>query len=156
MSFRDLIDTSAALALSEKLFLTEEAVWERYCREFSIKFSTPLMQVRELDPLFVMTQVNCENLAAFEPEENMDQLWEMLGQLKDKDYDHKKEMAIREEMRQIEEREKQRLENGEAIHKSLEKDKRIIAKDPIPKDMPKNGGINMGLINKLNNQDREG
>lgn len=156
MSFRDLIDTSAAIALSEKLYPTEEAVWDRYCRDYSIKFSTPLMEVRQLDVLFVMTQVNCDNLSAFEPEENMEKLWEMIGQLKDVNYDAKKEAAIREEMRQIEEREEKRLKEGKAIHSSLEKDKRVIAKDPIPKDMPRSGGINMGLINKLNNQDKEG
>ena len=73
----------------------------------------------------------------------------------DKDYDIKRERAIREELRQIEEREKLRLERGEAVHPSLEKDKRVIAKEE-PKPLPRSGGINMDLVNKLNNSDKEG
>ena len=157
MSFRDLIDTAQSIAISEKLVPDETAVWERYCREFSTRFSTPLMEVRSMDPLFVLCQVNCDNLSDFDVEERLDDLKDLLGSLSDKDYDIKKERLFREEMRKIEEEEALRLEEGRAVHPSLEKDKRVIAKDqPKPKEMPKQGGINMGLINQLNNQDKEG
>jgi hypothetical protein len=156
MSFRTLIDTAQCLALADKLHPTEEAVWERYCREFSTRFSTPLMEVRSMDPLFVLTQVNGDNLSDFNPEENMESLMEMIGSLSDPEYDLKKERAIREENRQIEERERLRLERGEAIHPSMEKDKRVITKEQPPKELPKSGGLNMSAINRLNNQDREG
>lgn len=157
MSFRDLIDTSAALALADKLQPTEVSIWERYCRDFSVNFATPLLEVHKLDPLFVMREVNALNLSDFEPEENIERLFEIVGSLSDPDYDHKKEMALKEEIRQIEEREAKRLKNNEPVHESLGKDKRVIAKEESkPKELPKSGGINMGLINKLNNQDREG
>jgi hypothetical protein len=157
MSFRDLLTTSQILALSEKLHPDEIAVYERYCREFSTRFSTPLLEVRALDPLFVLTQVSCDDLANFNPDENLDALLDMIGSLSDKNYDQKREAAIREEMRLIEEREAERLEKGEAVHASLEKkDKRVIAPDQPKPQMPKSGGINMGLINQLNNSDKEG
>lgn len=155
MSFRDLLDTSQALALASKLYPDELSIWSRYCREYSSRFHTPLLEVRALDPLFVLEQVNADNLSDFNPEENMDQVMEMIGILSDKDYDIKRERAIREELRQIEEREKLRLERGEAIHPSLEKDKRVIAKEES-KSLPRSGGINMDLVNKLNNSDKEG
>lgn len=157
MSFRDLIETSQALALADKLVPSELSVWERYCREFSINFNTPLLQVRELDPLFVMTQVNAQNLSEFDPEERLEDLLDMVGSLGDRDYDFKKERAIRDEMRKIEEAEALRIKEGRAIHSSLEKDKRVIGKDQSkPKEIPKSGGLNMDAIRRLNNQDSEG
>ena len=157
MSFRDILEAGQALALADKLHPTEEAIWAHYCREFSTRFHTPLLEVRNYNPLFVIQEVNGDNLSDFNPEEQIESLMEMIGTLSDREYDIKKERAIREEMRQIEEREKLRIERGEAIHSSLEKDKRIIAKEqpPVPKELPKSGGVNMALINQLNSSDKE-
>ena len=162
MNFRDLIDTASSLALSDHLSPTEISVWERYCRDFSSKFATPLLEVRAMDPLFVLQQVSADNLSEFNAEENMENLFEMLGSLADPDYDIKKERAIREEMAQIEEREAERIREGRAVHSSMEKDKRVISADQPPKEkppvqqLPKSGGLNMSAINRLNNQDNEG
>lgn len=157
MSFRDLLDTASSLALSDLLSPTEISTWEKYCREYSSRFHTELLSVMDLDPLFVIQQVSADNLSGLDIEERLPEIFEMIYSLQDENYDSKKEAAIREEMRQIEEKEKLRLERGEAIHSSLAKDKRVIVKDELPKkELPKSGGINMGLINKLNNQDREG
>lgn len=157
MSFRDLIDTATAIALADKLHPTEEAVWARYCREFSIRFSTPLVEVRAMDPLFVITEVNAENLSDFNPEEQLDALLDMLGSLQDPNYDAKREQSIREELRELAEQDQLRREEGRAIHPSLEKDKRVIVKEEHkPTELPKAGGLNMEAIRRLNNQDSEG
>jgi hypothetical protein len=157
MSLRDLLDTAQTISLAARLVPDEAAVWQRYCRSYSKKFSEPLSQVLQMDPLTVITAVFSDQLDDWEPEENMESLRDLLGHLSDADYDSKKEAAIREEMAQIEEREAERIREGRAVHSSMEKDKRVIVKDELPKkELPKSGGINMGLINKLNNQDREG
>jgi hypothetical protein len=158
MSFRDLVDTASASALADHLYPTETSVWNRYCREYSTRFHTPLTEVFALDPYLVLYQVNADNLSDFNAEERVDELRDILGSISDPNYDAKKEQAIREEMRQIEEREKLRLERGEAVHSSLEKDKRVFVKEELSnsKPLPKSGGLNLGLINKLNNQDTEG
>jgi hypothetical protein len=156
MSFRDLLDTASAQALADHLNPSEISVWEKYCREYSTRFHTPLLAVMDLDPLFVTRMVNSDNLTDFNAEERLEDLHDIVGQLKDPEWDSKKEKAIREELRQIEERERQRVERGEAIHPSLEKDKRVITKDQPSKELPRSGGLNMSAINRLNNQDREG
>lgn len=156
MSFRTLIETAQSLAIADKLAPTEIAIWERYCREFSTRFSTPLLEVQKMDPLFVMTQVSGDNLSDFNPEENMQSLWEMLGSLSDPNYDINKERAIQDEMRQIQEREEKRLKEGRPIHESLGRNKKVITKDQLPKELPKSGGLNMDAIRRLNNQDKEG
>lgn len=159
MSFRDLLDTASAQSLADHLSPTEISVYERYCREYSSRFHTALTDVMTLDPYFVVRMVNSDNLSEFNAEERMEDLFDMLGSLSDENYDQKREKAIREEMRQIEEREKLRLERGEAIHPSLAKDKRVITKEgeaPKPKELPKSGGLNLSAINRLNNSDNEG
>jgi hypothetical protein len=157
MSFRLLLEAAQAQSLADKLAPTEVAIWESYCRSFSVRFSTPLLQVMAMDPFFVVQQVNSDQLSEFEPEERLDDLRDMLGHLSDPSYDAKREQAIREELRQLEEQEAERLREGREIHPSLKKDKRVIAKEePKPKELPKSGGIRMDLINQLNNQDKEG
>lgn len=157
MSFRDLLETAQAVSLSDRLAPDESAIWHKYCRTYSKTFSEPLSQVLNMDPLTVFKAVFSDQLDGWEFEENMDSLWEMIGSLKDRDYDAKKEKAIRDELHQIEERERQRIENNEPIHPSLGKNKQVITKDqPKSKELPKSGGLNMSAINRLNNQDREG
>ncbi len=108
-----------------------------------------------MDFLFVANQVAADNLSSLDIDERLPEIFEMIYSLQDPSYDAKKEAAIREEMRQIEEREEQRLREGRAIHPSLEKDKRVIDKEEL-RPLPKQGGINFGLINQLNNKDKEG
>lgn len=154
MSFRSILDTASAQALADHLSPTEISVWERYCREYSTRFHTPLLATMDLDPYFVARMVNSDNLADFNAEERLEELFDMLGHLNDENYDTKKEKAIRDEMAQIQAREEERLREGRAIHSSLEKDKRVIAKDQ-PKELPKSGGLNISAINRLNNSDNE-
>lgn len=157
MPFRDLLETAQSLALADKLQPNEVAVWEYYCREFSTKFSTPLLEVRNLDPLFVIKEVSSLNLSELNVEEHLIEVQEMIASLLDPEYDVHKERAIREELRQVQEREEERLREGKAIHPSLEKDKRVITKeDTLPKNLPKSGSLNMNLINQLNNSNKEG
>ena len=152
MSFRDLLDTASAQALADHLSPTEISVWERYCREFSTKFHTPLVEVQSMDPLFVVKQVNANNLEDFNAEERLPDLLDMLGSLSDPDYDAKKERAIREEMRGIEEQEAERIKNNEPVHHSLVKDKRVITKEQPPKELPKSGGVNFSYLENYENE----
>lgn len=156
MSFRDLLESAQSISLAARLAPDESAIWHKYCRTYSKQFSEPLSQVLLMDPLTVLTAIFSDHLDDWNTEERLEEIFELLGSLSDPEYDLKKERAIKEENRQIEERERLRLERGEAIHSSMEKDKRVITKDQPPKELPKSGGLNMNAINRLNNQDREG
>lgn len=157
MSLRDILETAQAISLASVLAPDEEEVWKRYCRTYSKTFSEPLTQVLSMDPLTVFSAVFSDQLDEWNIEEKLPEVFEIIYSLQDRDYDIKKERAIREEMRLLEEREAERIRDGRAVHSSLEKDKRVIAKEqPIPKDLPKSGGLNMNAINRLNSQDKEG
>lgn len=155
MSFRELLETSQAIALADKLHPTEVSIWHRYCREFSKKFNVSLVETLKLDPEFVFTQVYSDQLSDWEPEEQIDNIRDLLGSLSDPDYDASKERAYREEMQQILEEEKERLEEGRAIHESLEK--KTFGEKPKEqnKELPKSGGINMNLINQLRDENEK-
>jgi hypothetical protein len=158
MNFSDLVETSTAVALASKLYPDEAAIWLRYCRSYSKLFYTPLLQVMDLNPEFVITQVMSDQLAEWDVEERMEDLLDIIGGLKDPEYDAKRERAIRESDQKMEEEERQRLKEGKAVHKSLEKDKRVITKEKPAapkKELPKSGGINMNLIKQLQNDEKE-
>jgi len=159
MSFRELLETAQSIALSEKLHPTEVSIWYKYCREFSTRFHTSLIEVLTLDPEFVVHQVTSDQLSTWNTEERIDDVLDLIGNLSNPNYDQEKEKALREEMRQIVEEEKRRVEMGEAIHSSLDTSKKFGDKpkeDTGEKELPKSGGINMSLIKQLQNEEKEG
>lgn len=161
MSFRDLIDTCQSTALSGKLLPDDVANWHYFCREYSKTFHTPLHITLNLDPEFVITQIYSEMFMKKDLEENLDDFHDIISGLQDPDYDIKKERALREETKRMVEEENRRLEAGEAIHPALEpknkpkKTHKELPKEKFPEDLPKSGGLNMGLIRQLQNNERE-
>jgi hypothetical protein len=160
MSFRDLIESSQAIALAEKLHPDDVANWHYFCREYSKTFFTPLHEVLKFDPQFVITQMYAEIFSKLDPEEQFEEIGDIINSLSDPEFDIKRERAYREEMRRIVEEENERLERGESVHPSLDKGKALAAQpepsNEILKDLPKSGGLNMDVIRRLQNQDREG
>jgi len=163
MSFIDVLQTAQALALADKLQASEISVYEDYCRRYSQKFYTPLLEVMALDPAFVIKMVYADQLSDWDKEERIDDLRDLLGHLSDPDYDQKKEQAIRDEMRRIVEDEADRVRTGRSIHKSLEK--KVIKSfeeatsentKPEAEKLPSQGGLNFEAIRRLNNSENEG
>lgn len=157
MSFREIIEAAQAMALSDKLYPDELAIWHKYCREYSKLFYEPLSLVIKMDPEWVMYQVYSNQLSTWNNEENLEDIQDLLGTLSDPDYDVKKERTHREQMQKILDEERLRVVEGRAIHKSLEKNDLVIkAEEPvIKKELPKSGGINMDLIRSLQNEEKE-
>jgi hypothetical protein len=157
MSFRSLLETSQALSLADRVSTTEEAVWHRYCRIYSKTFSEPLSQVLTMDPLTVLTAVFSDQLDEWDLTERIEDIQDLLGGLLDPSYDINKEKAHREMMKKLVDQDKERLKQGKAIHESLEPKKVKEAKSvsTAPVELPKSGGINMGLIRQLQNDDKE-
>jgi hypothetical protein len=136
------------------LLPNEEAVWHKYCRAYSKAFSEPLSQVLKMEPLIVLTTVFSDQLDEWDVEERHEELNDLVCSLQDPEYDSKKERAIRDELRKIQEEEDDRLANNLSVHPSLEKGKKAT-QDKSNKELPKSGGINMGLLNRLINSDNE-
>jgi hypothetical protein len=156
MFFRELLETAQSVALAGRLNPTEVVVYEKVCREYSKTFHTELMKVYELPFEFVVTQIYADRLDNWSEEEQRDDFLDLYGSLADPDYDANKERAHREEMRKILEEEQLRLQEGRAIHPSLENKKAKEEKKLPPKEIPKSGGINMDLIKQLQNRETEG
>jgi hypothetical protein len=155
MSFKDLIETSQAIALSDRLHPTELSVWRRYCRIYSKKFSEPLSQVLTLDPEMVITEIFADQFdeLKLDEQEHLDHILDIIGSLENPNYDLEKERAERESLRKLEEEEELRVKEGRAIHQSLEKDKLKFSKEESK--LPTSGGLNMKYINQLQNEESE-
>lgn len=149
MTFRDLLETTQAIALSNRLNPTEEAVYTRYCREFSKRFSMSLIEVYDLNPEFVLTELFSDYLSDWDTDERMEDFLDLHGSLSDQDYDAKKERDYREQMRRILEEERLRVKEKRPIHESMS------PKQTQKKEIPKSGGINMDLIKQLQNEEKE-
>lgn len=157
MSFKEVIETSQAVAILKKLQIDESHLWHKYCRIYSKKFSEPLSQVLYMDPETVLTEVfadQLDDLDLTDPDQ-LQNVSDMVNSLLDPDFDAKKERALREEYQKLEEEEKLRLKEGRAIHKSLEKEKFKFVKDEPRKELPKVGGLNDKLIKQLQNSKNE-
>jgi hypothetical protein len=155
MSLRDLLEASQALSLADRLSPTEEAVWHRY---YSKTFSEPLSQVLTMDPLTVLTAVFSDQLDEWDVSERIEDIQDLLGGLLDPSYDINKEKAHREMMKKLIDDDKERLKNNLPIHESLAPKKLAESKTiptELPKELPKSGGLNMGLIRQLQNEEKE-
>jgi len=154
MFFKEIIETAQSVALANKLRPTEISIYEKICREYSKLFHTELTKVYDLSPEFVFTQLYSNQLESWDEEERLPEILEMIYSLSDPNYDASKEAAIKEETQRIIEEEERRIMEKKPIHSSLGKSQsKAIQEDPIPKELPKSGGINMALINQLKNEE---
>jgi hypothetical protein len=166
MSFRDLLDFCSAKALHESMEPTEEAVWDSICREYSIKFHTPLNVVRDqLSPEFVIAQVYANRLEGIDHEEHLEQILDSIYTMEDPSYSKEKAAEQQSFDEQAEKDEQERLESGESLIKHLMKKsvkknsnkmKELLKDAPKPKTLPKTGGINMDKLAHLAAEEEEG
>jgi hypothetical protein len=153
MSFSEILELAQAQALSDRLHPTEISVYEKFCREYSKLFSTPLHEVLDMSMEHVLKNLFSDSLAQWSTEDDLDQFLDLVGSLQDPEYDAKKEKQRREEMRNIEEQEALRIKENRPIHESL------VPKQPkaeVPKQLPKSGGINMEALRHIQNEESEG
>jgi len=155
MSFRELLETSQSIAISNRLLPDEQAIWNKYCREFSKRFNTSLTEVHKLSPEFVLTELFSDYLADWDVEDKLEDIFDMIGSLKDPGYDAAKEKAIRDELKKLEEDERLRLEENRPVHDSLVVKKFGDKPKEEKVELPKSGGINSELIRRLQNDDNE-
>ena len=158
MSLKEILETAQSVALSEKLVPNELSIWHKYCRIFSQKFNEPLSQVLLMDSEYVLTQIFSSQLDDLDlsDTDHVQNVYDAIMSLSDPDYDAKKEKALREADQKMVEEERQRLKEGHAVHKSLEKDKLKFVKERPQKELPKSGGLNTNIIQQLQNEDKEG
>ena len=161
MSLFDLIDSIKSPALANRLYQNEAAYWRKICRQYSKAFSVSLQEVYNMDPEKVCLDLFEDQLQELDLDENLNDIEDLLNSLKDPNYNIEKERKMREEMAKIVEEEERRLAAHEPIHPSLKGQKthqnRVNSgTQKGNQELPKSGGINMDVINRLANEEKEG
>lgn len=143
MLLKDLLDTLQVEAISNRLTPTEDVVWRKICRAYSNRFSTPLHEVLELSPEFVILHFYEQALEGLDVDENAESWLDMVLSIQDPNYDSNKEEELQQFIEHAESVEKDRVASGRPIHKDIAKEATLI-----PKELPKQGGINLSYLER--------
>jgi uncharacterized protein YejL (UPF0352 family) len=84
--FYSLFELAQIRAINLAIEPSLESIWRMKLREYSQKFFTPLHEVQELDPLFVLQALNEERYHPSIVDEELEELLDTLNKMKDPKY----------------------------------------------------------------------
>jgi hypothetical protein len=151
ITFEEIVEYCKAEALAGKLFPTEASNWRWFCREYSKAFHTPLHEVLTMDPEHVILFVFEDNFdnKRLKKKEDLDSIILELRRLEDPNYDEKEAKQFDDWTAGIEEWEEERQRTGAPLPtKAGSKNPK-----PIPKPLPKEGGINLAYLSQEQEND---
>lgn len=158
VQFDDLLKLCKAEAAENLLYPTEVTVFNSLCREFSKRFNTPLPQVLELDPEFVMRHVFEDDYSKntdLSKYEDLEWLNERVGEMLDPDFHKKKEVEIIDFMKQAVRDDQERVKLGKPIHPAmkehvnpLDSPKKSSEMEKPKVELPAHGGVNFDYLGK--------
>lgn len=153
LQFKDLTEYCQALAVAGKLSPDEESVWRYFCRVYSQKFNTPLVQVLEMEPEHVILNVYESQMDDLDTDENLDRMLDIIYGLEDPEYEASKKEELNSFIEQAEKEEKERLSKNKPIHPALRYESEVSLKntpenEAATKEAPKSGGINLAYLAK--------
>lgn len=155
MNIFELSDLAELRAIEAKLNPTEDAIWRNLERQYSVKFSTPLHQVSELDPLFILQALFESRFDPLSTSEDGDlnSLLNRLYTIQDPDYDSQAEKEEEEYNRQAEKEEEERLARIAAKKKAkkIASEKKTSDK-PSPVD-PVKGGVDLSYLASMSDEE---
>jgi hypothetical protein len=144
--FDDVVDYCRAEAIASKLFPTLESSWRAFCRQYSKTFHTPLHDVMDLDPEFVMLAVFEEGYSSKNMANRDDAAYiiEEFRRMEDPNYDATQAQEFEDFAEGIEEWEDFRQSVKSPIPK---KGQQVEASKPEePKETPKQGFIDLSYL----------
>lgn len=154
LSLSDIIDYCRAESIAGKLYPTEASDWRYFCREYSKTFHTPLSQVMDMDAEHVILSVLEDGMSnrSLRNEDDLAAITEDLRRIEDPDYDVNQEKVMDDFAAGIEEWEEERQASGAPLPK-----KGVVtpAKQKPPKELPKEGGINLSYLSEEEHEDPE-
>jgi hypothetical protein len=110
MIFQELLAYCKAKALEEMFNPTEETVWKSITRSYSEKFHVPLPEVRKMDPEAVLSEIFEAKYEDIDPIEEVENLLEEIYTMESPDYQKEQRKEMDSFIKNVEEREKKRLE----------------------------------------------
>lgn len=148
ITLKDIVDFCRVESVASKLNPTEEARWRKFCRDYSKKFFTPLHEVYNMDPEFVILQVLEEQLDDVDPVEHLETLMNVVYGVEDPNFEATQEKDLQEFIKDAEEEEESRVAEGRAIYQPKKKK----SEEKPKKELPKQGYLNLSYLEK---QDQE-
>lgn len=148
--FKDLIDYCHAEALASTIEPTLDSLWRQICRYYSMKFSTPLHQVLQMDAFHVITNVYEQQMSEdVRPmEDRIEKYLDMIYTLEDPDYADKQSEELKEFIEEAIEEEAERVRAGRPIHKALKNESSLGGPATPKTTMPASGGIDLSYLER--------
>jgi hypothetical protein len=147
----EIIEVARVEAIAFKLHPTAASMWRNFCRDYSKLFSTPLHEVFEMSPEFVISQVLEERLDEVNAVDHLEDLMERIYIAEDPNYESEKERDLQDWITDIEEEEIQRKKADKPINLKKVSYKNLPKKESVveaPKNLPKEGFVNFDYLNK--------
>lgn len=148
-TFQDLLTACQAEAIDSVLNPTEEYIYRKMCRSYSIKFNTPLHEVYKLGISHIARNIFETMYEDIDLEEDIEQLLMTIKKIENPNYSAEDDEELDDFVKKIEEQEKQKKKNPpkkKTIIKTLETQK-------VKKDELKSGSINLGYLESLESEE---
>lgn len=154
MEIEELLSYCQITAIHNRLLPDAQALYRKFCRQYSKKFYTPLPQVMELDSIHVIQSVYEDSLENMDLEDDEDvaAILERILMLEDPNYEAVSEEDLQDFIDEAEQEEEERVDTGLSLHKALLKKEAPKAPAQAPKELPKNGGINLSYLSESKNE----
>jgi hypothetical protein len=144
--FYSLFDLAQIKAIQVALEPTLESIWLIRCREYSVKYHTPLhVVVNELDPMFVLQQLFEDRFTPSDAEEDLEGILEKLYKIKDPSYSRMTAAETEELVDAVLNKELKRLSKKKNTSEEKPKPKE---KSVVPPN-PKSGSMSFGSLESL-------
>jgi hypothetical protein len=153
IDFKELLEYCQVEAISSKVSPTEESVWRSLCRDYSIKFHTPLMDVLLLDPEHVVLNVYELQAETMDTDDyqRLERIMDTLLGIEDPNYEAKKNKEQEEFDRQAELEEEERIKAGRPVYQP--KKKTLLKNDEVTqKKLPTGGMVNLDYLSKQDSE----
>ena len=155
LHINEIIELARVEAVAFKLHPNAASTWRNFCRDYSKLFSTPYHEVLLMSPEFVISTVLEERLDEVPVIEKMEELMERIYTAEDPNYESSKEKDLQSWIQDVEIEENQRVKAGKPINlkkKSYKKEQEAKPKEEAPKDLPKEGFINLAYLANNENE----
>lgn len=154
-TFKDIIDYCRMEAYNSVMLPTESSVWRSFCREYSTKFHTPLLEVEEkLDPEHVIRHVLESQMEGIELEEHIESMMDTIYTVADPNYSAEKAREQQDFDERTVKEEEERKARGESLFDYLRRNsvkkkvKAEMAKPALPPGAPTKGSVDLSHLEK--------
>lgn len=147
--FQELLDCCLAEAIENSLVVTQESIYQGYCRAYSKTFHTPLHLVYHLDPKDVIKAILEERYSTVDVITNLDTILDAVYTLEDPEYVKQKEVDMGDFAEAAAEREQKRIKKNRNVENAPPaRESKKGGFDPA--QVPKKGGFDPGKLNPDN------